>query len=218
MKIIDKIPKDIQKLGVSLYDYESKKQYTEVQTAANKLKINRQMVRWPQIRFLAGYIRTNYGDVDFGICHGSRRGREQANFSKALPNNPNIIGTEISDTATQFPNTVQWDFTEVNKDWDEKADFVYSNSWDHSRDPKRTFSAWGQSLKPGGLMILHHGDGYGPTTTTEMDPFGASQPALIQIVEWATTKKVTFVEKIQQENTASNDRRQIEAMVFKRTE
>ena len=66
-------------------------------------------------------------------------------------------------------------------------------------------------------MILHHGDGYGPTTT-EMAPFGASQPALIQIVEWATTKKVTFVGKIQQENTASNDRRQIEAMVFKRTE
>ena len=175
------------------------------------------MVRWPQIRFLAGYIHTNYGAIDFGICHGTRRGGEQANFTKALPNSPEVIGTEISDTATQFPNTVQWDFNEVNKEWDSKADFVYSNSWDHSCDPYRTFSAWGQSLKPDGLLILHHGDGYRPEAVSEMDPFGASQPALIQIVEWATSKKLTFVEKIQQENTPSNQRRAIEAMVFKRT-
>ena len=209
-------PAHIKKLGVSLHSYKDVETYTEIQVAANKQKLNRQMVRYPAIRFMSGYIHSNYGNVDFAICHGTRRGGEQAFFSKCLPGNPRVIGTDISDTADQFPNTVQWDFNEINEDWLDAADFIYSNSWDHSYDPKRTFHAWGKSLKPGGLMILHHGLGYGPVGQNEMDPFGASEEALIKIVEWATSNDVRYVEKISQQNTPKNDKRQIDALVFRR--
>lgn len=216
MTLKAKLPDYILELGASLHLYESIDEYTEVQVAANKLKLNRQMVRYPAIRFVANYINLNYGPIEFGICHGTRRGGEQAGFAKALIGNPRVIGTEISDTATQFPNTVQWDFNELNEDWRDAADFIYSNSWDHSVDPERTFAAWGKSLKPGGLMILHHGPGYQPEGSTEMDPFGATEEALIEIVSWATSGDVEYIEKISQQNKPNNDRREIEALVFKR--
>jgi hypothetical protein len=216
MSKIKPIPESILKLGVNLHGFESIEQYTDIQTAANKRKLERQMVRYPQIRFMAAYINRTYGAVDFGICHGTRRGGEQAAFSKCLSGNPKVIGTEISDTAIEFPNTIQWDFTEQNKNWADSADFVYSNSWDHSRDPYQTFLAWGKSLKKDGLMILHHGQAYGPEKSNEMDPFGATEPALKELVKWATSGDVQFVEKISQANTPKNQRREIDALVFKR--
>jgi hypothetical protein len=218
MAKVKTIPKKIRDLGLGLHSFKDVDAYTEVQVSANKRKLNRQMVRYPQIRFMAHYIHINYGQVNFGICHGTRRGGEQAQFTKALPGNPKVIGTEISDTAEQFPNTIQWDFNEANSEWAGAADFVYSNSWDHALDPYKTFKAWGESLKPGGLMILHHGSGYGPDTINEMDPFGATIEALVALVEWATSDTVKFVEVIRQENNKNNTAREIEALVFKRVE
>ncbi len=65
-------------------------------------------------------------------------------------------------------------------------------------------------------MILHHGEAYGPDKVSEMDPLGATHEALVELVEWATSDEVKFVEKVAQENTLKNNRREIEALVFKR--
>lgn len=44
-----------------------------------------------------------------GVCHGARNGYEVEWFSKALGGE--IIGTDISDTATKFPNMHVWNFS-----------------------------------------------------------------------------------------------------------
>ena len=84
-----------------------------------------------------------------------------------------MIGTEISDTATQFPKTIQWDFHETKPEWLEATDFIYSNSFDHSYDPEKRLDAWMSCVRTGGLCILEHSDQDGPLGAREFDPFEA---------------------------------------------
>lgn len=147
------------------FDYE---QYKKIQTSGNKLKINSVWAQEENIKFVSQYIK-NYTNPEFGICHGTRRGKEQEWFNKYL--DCKVIGTEISDTATQFPNTIQWDFHEVKPEWVGNVDFIYSNSFDHSFDPEKCINAWMNCIKPGGFCFLEHAsNSYG---SNELDPFGA---------------------------------------------
>lgn len=163
--------------GIVFHDYPDYATYREVQVAGNKAKLRMQFVKESHIRALAEYLNAR-GPVDFGICHGTRRGREQAWFAAHLHGEPHVIGTEISDTAKAFENTIEWDFHDENPDWAGRADFVYSNSWDHAFDPERAFGAWIAALKPGGVMLLDHTRGQEPAAANALDPFGASHAAL----------------------------------------
>lgn len=160
--------------GYALHSYPDYETYKAVQTAGNKAKIRRQFVKESHIKRLCDFLAGHLGTVNFGLCHGTRRGAEQAWFTANLANAPTVIGTEISDTAAQFPATVQWDFHDINPEWTGKADFVYSNSWDHAFDPQRAFSAWIDALRPGGLLLLDHTKDQSPETTNALDPFGAT--------------------------------------------
>lgn len=148
------------------FDYE---RYREVQIIGNKRKIENVWVLEENIAFLANYIQKTLGKVEFGICHGTRRGKEQEWFRKYL--GCEAIGTEISDTATDFPHTIQWDFHEVKPEWIDAVDFIYSNSFDHSYDPKKCLNAWMSCVKKGGICILEHTSGH--EKATKLDPFGA---------------------------------------------
>jgi len=148
------------------FDYEK---YKQVQTAGNRRKIEKVWVREENIAFLADYITRRVGKVTFGLCHGTRRGKEQEWFRKYL--NCDVIGTEISDTAEQFPNTIQWDFHKVKPEWIDAVDFIYSNSLDHSYDPPSCLAAWMSCIKKGGACIIEHTSGH--ELATELDPFGA---------------------------------------------
>lgn len=148
------------------FDYE---RYKKVQIEGNKQKIGLQWVTEESVMYLSKYILREYGRPQFGICHGTRRGLEQQWFRKHLDCD-DVIGTEISDTATQFPNTIQWDFHESRPEWLNATDFIYSNSWDHSYDPVKLFNAWMSCLKPGGLCFLEHTPNQ--TTVNELDPLG----------------------------------------------
>ena len=68
-------------------------------------------------------------------CHGTRQGFEQKWFSKNLE--CKVIGTEISDNANDYKNTIEWDFHNVKKEWIGSVDFIYSNALDHSYDPNK---------------------------------------------------------------------------------
>ena len=142
--------------GFVLHQYPDIETYRAVQIAGNKAKLNKQFVRESHIRILADYVNAEMGETRFGICHGTRRGAEQAWFRQHLIGDPDIIGTEISDTADQFANTVQWDFHDPNPAWADRADFVYSNSWDHAHAPEVAFDVWLQTLRPGGRMFLDY--------------------------------------------------------------
>jgi len=147
------------------FDYEK---YQQIQTAGNKQKIEEVWVLEENILFLSDYINNNVASVEFGLCHGTRKGKEQEWFRKYL--DCDVIGTEISDTAEQFPYTIQWDFHEVKPEWIEAVDFIYSNSFDHTYDPKRCLNAWMSCVKKGGMLILEHTSGH--EQATELDPFG----------------------------------------------
>ena len=161
-----------------LYDYLNEDgtfnydKYKEVQVAKNKHKIKSVWVSRHSVEKLSKYIKSLIPNPEFGLCHGTRRGKEQFFFSKFL--DCNVLGTEISDTAERFPNTIEWDFHEVKDEWIEAVDFIYSNSFDHTYDPKKCMNAWMSCLKKGGLCIIeHHSVVHTPPYVSEGDPFGA---------------------------------------------
>lgn len=164
------------------FNYE---EYRKVQTEGNIRKIDKVWVLEKNISFLSDYIKKTIGKVEFGICHGTRSGKEQEWFRKYL--HCEVIGTEISDTAETFPNTIQWDFHETKPEWINSVDFIYSNAFDHSYDPEKCLNAWMSCLKKSGLCILEHTSGH--EQATRLDPFGAqliNMPYLI--LNWGKGK------------------------------
>jgi hypothetical protein len=161
------------------FDYEK---YRKVQSEGNKQKLDLNWVIEENIKFLSSYLKESTNPISFGICHGTRRGNEQKWFRKYL--STDVIGTEISDSAADFENTVQWDFHEENADWAGNVDFIYSNSFDHSYDPESCMNTWIDSLRIGGLCILEHSNLHAPEGANELDPFGAE----IEIMPYLITK------------------------------
>lgn len=111
-----------------------------------------------------------------GLCHGSRNGFEVEYFRKALGGD--TIGTDISDTALQYPNLHVWDFHDENDRWAGAFDFVYSNALDHAFDPERALRTWTRQLRPGGLIYVEHTPAHGPDRAGRRDPFGAHPLAM----------------------------------------
>ena len=106
-----------------------------------------------------------------GICHGARNGYEVQWFADRLKSE--VIGTDISDTATQFPRMVVHDFHERREDWIGKFDFIYTNSLDQAFDPEKALSAWAEQLTPNGCIYIEHTQQHSVEAASEMDPFGA---------------------------------------------
>lgn len=152
------------------FDYD---RYRSIQEEGNKRKLDNVWALEDNIGFLSQYLHKTIGQAHFGLCHGTRRGKEQEWFKKHIGGNVRVIGTEISETASQFPDTIQWDFHEVKPEWINQIDFIYSNSFDHSYDPEKCLNAWISCLKPGGLCILEHTDAHSQKGANELDPFGA---------------------------------------------
>jgi hypothetical protein len=170
------------KPAVTLHRYADHEEYRRIQNAGNARKIDKVWAKRANIEHLARYVRLR-GAPTFGICHGTRRGLEQGWFSEAL--GCHVIGTEIADSATQFPNTIQWDFHDAKPEWIEAADFIYSNSFDHSLDPEGCLKTWMSCIKPGGVCLIEHSDLHGPSGASELDPFGIELPEfLLAITRW----------------------------------
>jgi len=168
--------------GMTLFEYPDYDTYRRVQIAGNHAKLRRQFVKESHVRLLSTYLLADMPPIRFGLCHGTRRGAEQAWFRTHLGEGAEVIGTEISDTARRYANTVQWDFHDPNPDWSNRADFVYSNSWDHAFAPERAFGAWIEALRPGGRMLLDHGREQMPASANALDPFGITFERLQQFL------------------------------------
>ena len=161
------------------FDYE---RYRAAQVEANKRKIDKVWVQPRNIKLLSDYLLQRGIKPSFGICHGTRRGLEQQWFSEHL--GCSVLGTDISDTAEQFPNTIQWDFHEVKPEWIGAADFIYSNAFDHAYDPAKCLEAWVSCLKPDGLLFIEHSSD--DVTAKESDPFGAPLQVMPYLVlKWS---------------------------------
>eukprot|EP00236_Picocystis_salinarum_P005865 CAMPEP_0113929672 /NCGR_PEP_ID=MMETSP1159-20121227/5488_1 /TAXON_ID=88271 /ORGANISM="Picocystis salinarum" /LENGTH=178 /DNA_ID=CAMNT_0000930297 /DNA_START=156 /DNA_END=689 /DNA_ORIENTATION=- /assembly_acc=CAM_ASM_000767 len=127
-------------LSLAKFNYQ---EYVRTQTDGNKRKIARQFVDAGTIEAIAKYMKNEMKveGVVYGICHGTRRGLEQRIFRDLLPNS-NVFGTEISDTATNFEHTIQWDYHLKKPEWEGHFDFIYSNTLDHSYDPQLAVDVW----------------------------------------------------------------------------
>ena len=158
------------------FDYEK---YKRIQIKGNRKKLDKVWVREENVFYVSNYIRSTLGNIDFGICHGTRRGKEQEWFRKYL--HCKVVGTEISDTAEDFPFTIQWDFHDTKSEWIDSVDFIYSNAFDHSYDPEKCLITWMSCVREGGICILEHTSGH--ELATKLDPFGthiSQMPHLIK--------------------------------------
>lgn len=187
-----------------VFDYET---YRKIQTEGNKRKLTSVFVLEDVIRGIADYAQS-HGTVRRVICHGTRNAAEQGFFRKAIPD-VDVLGTEISDTADQFPDTIQWDFHDLKDEWIGQFDILYSNSWDHSYDPKKLFKAWAQCVAPGGIMALEHTSRHEPKAVNALDPFGVTMEGLIALV----TANEGMTHEI---NLSFEDKRERRIVVFRK--
>lgn len=156
-----------------LYEYSSYEEYRQVQELHNKRKLNDVWADEATLDLVIARVETEFPGKKslFAICHGTRNGFEQNYISSKL--DAEIIGTDISETACQFPKSVQWDFHDRNDNWVDKCDFIYTNSLDQSWKPHLAVSTWLDQLQEGGLLFIEHTEAHGPQGAGEMDPFGA---------------------------------------------
>lgn len=173
---------------MKLHTYDSYEQYKQVQTEGNIRKLTRcRGIYEPAVQFYASLIKEATPNPKFGLCHGTRAGWEQKWFAQYT--GAHVLGTEISPTASMFPNTVQWDFHELKPEWDSVCDFVYSNAWDHCMDPDKAFTAWMREIRPGGLLLLEHSNGHLPKWVTALDPFGIEVEGLTAMLNEIGTRE-----------------------------
>lgn len=162
---------------MKVYEYSSYEEYVEAQTEANKRKITNVWVR----ENVLGILKMYYNKADVILCHGTRNAAEQKILSKFYPE-AEIMGTEISETAAQFPNTINHDFHEVLPEYVGKCDIVYSNSFDHSYDPDLCMQTWSGQVKEGGHLFLEIMIGY-ENRSKASDPLEISQEEVVSLAE-----------------------------------
>lgn len=162
---------------MELFKYKNYEDYKKNQIAANIRKINNSYVDPNSLLILLNYLTEELNIIPkLILCHGTRRGLEQQyilDYFKLLDLTPKVIGTEISPTALDYPNTIQWDFHETKPEWIGSTDIIYSNSFDHSCKPHECLDIWMSCLSKEGVCVLE----YSPdcdNKSAASDPFGAT--------------------------------------------
>ena len=161
------------------YKYKSYDQYVSEQIKANEIKNEKRWVRSDDILFLSGFI-FNLMTPELGLCMGSKNGYEQRFFMTYLPG-CQVIGFEIG-KSTDEVNTIQWDFNRTYKKFIGKVDFIYSNSFDHVYDPKKTLGIWLSYLNDTGILILEHTIKH-TGTPTKIDPVKFGKRGIIKLLK-----------------------------------
>ena len=157
---------------VKIHKYKNYDEYKEIQISFNKKKIEHVWADEKTLEKISDFLIENITtSIIKGICHGSRNGFEQ-NFFNKKKDKFYVIGTDISDTAKNYKDSITHDFHEEKKEWLNNFDFVYSNSLDQSFDPRKALQAWLNQLKKDGFIIIEHTDQHGVIASGKMDPFG----------------------------------------------
>jgi hypothetical protein len=164
----------------------------------NEVKLERTWADPCVLDVIVAEVKNEFGNRSiFGICHGSRNGFEQNYLLDALRGK--IIGTDISHTASQFPNSIVHDFHDAKEEWLSYADFIYSNSLDQSWNPKLALSVWVDQLRVGGLLFIEMSEAHSPRHASKMDPFGVKPEYFAYLLaKWLGHKvsiKVILTEK-----------------------
>lgn len=162
---------------LKVHEYKDYNHYVDEQTTANKRKLNWPFKKEDHVK----WIKEKKLGANNIICHGTRNGGEQKIFRKYYPD-AYIIGTEISETASQFEMTVQHDFAMPKPEWIGKFDIVYSNSFDHSLDPSKTIETWKKQISYDGYIFVEW-DYLNNSKSTLSDPVSGSTKEFISFLE-----------------------------------
>lgn len=170
------VPKE-DSVDFFLFEYKNYEHYRRTQIIHNKRKLSNIWADENTLDIVIDILRDKFDSgLIKGLCHGSRNGFEQDYLRKA--GGIQAVGTDISETALSFDNTVHWDFHDVNPDWVNAIDFVYSNSLDQSWRPVEALEVWLAQVHKGGVVIIEHTKEHGPGAAGEMDPFGVKPRVL----------------------------------------
>ena len=184
---------------MKLYKFEDYEHYKQEQIKANVRKLDWTWIQEDTISKIKNF-KPNANKI---LCHGVRNAKELEFFRKRYVGSE-IIGTEISHTAKQFKNVVEWDFHEVNEQWKNNFDIVYSNSWDHSYDPIKSLKAWGGQLSQDGLMFVEHGCDEKDNKSRASDPLEIQHNEIVEMINNAGLKLLeNFMTKAQKDNGAN---------------
>lgn len=157
--------------SMKLFKYNNYEEYVENQIKTNEKKLSRVWASDFSMKLIMKYIQKNIPNATMGLCHGVRNGWEVKRLRKLL--GIEVIGTDISPTATRFENVIQWDFHDVKPEWINSIDFIYSNSFDHSYKPSECLDQWMSCIKKTGRCFIewsiNHSHGGSP-----VDCFGAT--------------------------------------------
>ncbi len=146
-------------------------EYRGHQIAANKAKLDRVWAENTTLSAIVQDIESRNLGVHDGVCHGARNGWEVEQFNDRLAGS--VIGTDISETAEQFPDMVCHDFHEEKEEWENRFGFIYTNSLDQAFDPAKALRAWSRQLRADGVIYIEHTMAHSPSGAGSMDPFGA---------------------------------------------
>ena len=158
-----------------IFPFESYEEYVKIQSDVNKLKLN-----WVYLnKVTIEAIVENMNTASTVLCHGTRNGAEQKYF-KHHWKNAEVLGTEISDTATQFPMTVEWDMQKQKDEWVGKWDVVYTNAFDHCIYPIKALQTWKDQLSPDGALFLEYSERQ--SVYEAADPLDATLDEVMQMM------------------------------------
>lgn len=164
---------------MQLTKFASYAEYIATQTRVSSGKLGSLWMTEHDVEAVARVVERWVPAAKTGVCHGVRNGWEVHHLRARL--GFDVIGTEISDAATQFANVIQWDFHELKPEWVGYFDFVYSNSLDHSYDPSRCVESWMRSLRAGGVCIIHWSGGH-KWGYTPADCFSATKAEYLRLI------------------------------------
>ena len=161
---------------MKVYKYKDYNHYKESQTRTNKEKITWSYVK----KTIINKISQDKKIAEKILCHGTRNGTEQKFFKDNFPD-AYVIGTEISDTALNFPMTVMHDFSIEKPEWIGVFDIIYSNSFDHSYDPEKTIVTWKNQLNDTGRLYLEYAETQ--SIGNDADPLDATEKEVEGLIE-----------------------------------
>lgn len=164
---------------MKMHKYGSYDEYVAAQKEANQRKLHNIWIRPETVEKIKYNMPHGVSAI---LCHGTRNGTEQKLFAAQFPA-AHVLGTEISDTAKDFPNTVQHDFHDENPEWLGKFDIVYSNALDHAMKPTIALRTWKAQLSPTGRLFIEHSFTEECNKSTASDPLEVSEKELRAMFE-----------------------------------
>ena len=152
-----------------LYDRE---RYAAVQRAASAAKYDMVWAKKDSCREIVSVIDDLQYSYESLLCHGVRNGAELDYFREFGVSQ--VLGTDLFVPATEITrkDIVEHDFGEVNPAWLGKFDCVYSNSFDHARNPVETIKMWTNQVKPTGCVLLEMDKSHGVSGSSDLDVVG----------------------------------------------